>query len=232
MYIYLSSLILSLIGFVWIVRDIWKKVKNLAQKSENPKRAILTYGFLYWSGVILFPLLFPLLFLFFPIPSAFFMAGTVILFQMYPIFKILTLLRRKIKFKNPYEIEPFSDEIKLTKDPEITIKAKAFSKHVHVLASTGAGKTKSVLAPLAKQFIEIGKGIMVIDPKGDNEVAKAFIELLKDWERYPEDFWYFDPMKPKYSLSYNPLYSGIRYGKPEHLAVMVIATMPKVGGTA
>jgi len=49
---------------------------------------------------------------------------------------------------------------------------------------------------------------------------------------YPDGFWYFDVMKPKYSLSYNPLYSGIKYNKPEHIAVMVISTMPRVGGTA
>jgi len=211
-----------------------EKIKEKIQKTENPKRNELTYGFIYFGAVMFIPFLSFALFVFFPIFSASVVVAIIFGSQAYFTFKVLKFVASKIlkPVKTEYEIEPFSDEIKLTKDPEITIKAKAFSKHVHVLASTGAGKTKSVLAPLAKQFIEIGKGVMVIDPKGDNEVAKAFIELLKDQGRYPEDFWYFDPMKPKYSLSYNPLYSGIRYGKPEHLAVMIIATMPKVGGTA
>ena len=231
MYIYLLSFFLAAIGFLLLVSDLWKKVKNLAQKSENPKRNLLTYGFLYWIGVILSLFLFPLLFMLFPVPASFLLAFVFVGFQAYPLLKLFKRVL-KVKFKNPYEIEPFSDKIKLTQNPEIEVSAKAFSKHSYVLATTGAGKTKSVLAPIAKQFIEIGKGVMVIDPKGDNEVAKAFIELLREQERYPEDFWYFDVMKPKFSKSYNPLWSGIRYGKPDHIAVMIIATMQKVGGTA
>ncbi|HIP43556.1 MAG TPA: DUF87 domain-containing protein [Aquifex aeolicus] len=230
----LVSIVISTLGYVFLIRDAWKKIKQKLQNTENPKRNELTYGFFYFSGAIFLPLFSFATFIFFPIFSAILMVGMIFTSQAYFIYKTLKFFGSKIfkPVKTPYDIQPFSDEIKLTKDPEITVKAKAFSKHVHVLATTGAGKTKSVLAPIAKQFIEIGKGVMVIDPKGDNEVAKAFIELLKEQGRYPEDFWYFDIMKPKYSLSYNPLYSGIKYNKPQHMAVMIIATMPKVGGAA
>ncbi|HID66353.1 MAG TPA: DUF853 family protein, partial [Aquificaceae bacterium] len=192
----LISMSLAIAGYFLLVRDGWRKIKEKIQKTENPKRNELTYGFLYFSAVVFIPFLSFAVFVFFPIPSAIAMVGLIFSSQAYFTFKVLKFAVSKIlkPTASEYEIEPFSDEIKLTKDPEITIKAKAFSKHAHVLATTGAGKTKSVLAPLAKQFIEIGKGVMVIDPKGDNEVAKAFIELLKDQERYPEDFWYFDPM--------------------------------------
>jgi len=227
------ALIAMSAGFALLLIDFIRNTHKRAKESPNPRRTLYFRYFLLFVGLFLFTLLF---FVSFLLSSSLTIVLSVLVSTFltgYLVYKfLLFLFSLDLKLFRKFELEPFSDLIKLTRNPEIEVSAKAFSKHVHVLASTGAGKTKSVLAPLAKQFIEIGKGVMVIDPKGDNEVAKAFIELLKEQERYPEDFWYFDVMKPKFSQSYNPLWSGIRYGKPEHIAVMVIATMPKVGGTA
>jgi hypothetical protein len=38
--------------------------------------------------------------------------------------------------------------------------------------------------------------VLIIDPKGDNSIPKAFISLLKEMGTYPEGFWYFEVMKP------------------------------------
>ncbi len=229
---YLAILSMFL-GFTLLIADYIRRTHKTAKESPNPRRLIYLRYFLLIAGLTAFLLVFLTSFLINPQVAIVLSVISSTFLIAYFVYKVLlVMLNLNLSFFTKFKIEPFSDNIKLTQNPEIEVSAKAFSKHAYVLATTGAGKTKSVLAPIAKQFIEIGKGVMVIDPKGDNEVAKAFIELLREQERYPEDFWYFDVMKPKFSKSYNPLWSGIRYGKPDHIAVMIIATMQKVGGTA
>ncbi len=229
----LAAILTPVAGYTWWASSTWSRLKRKFSRHPNPKRAFYTAAFLYFSAVVLGPL--TVLFLFFAVPTvSAVLLSLIILFSYgYLIYRVSKILAGRIKYSGrKYEIVPAKPEITIFKDPEIKISAKEFSKHSHVIAPTGRGKTQSALAPIAKQFLEIGKGVLIIDPKGDNSIPKAFISLLREMGIYPESLWYFDVMKPKYSLSYNPLYSGIKYNKPEHIAVMVISTMPRVGGTA
>lgn len=228
-----AVLLIPVAGYGWWILSTWERLKRKIKDSPNPKRAFYTTAFLYFSAVILGPLVVLLLFFAMPVVSAVMLALIILFGYGYIIYRISKFMVKGIGSSgSKYKVTPAKPEIAIFRDPEITVSAKEFSKHSHTIAPTGRGKTQSALAPIAKQFLEIGKGVLIIDPKGDNSIPKAFISLLKEMGTYPDSFWYFDVMKPRYSLSYNPLYSGIKYNKPEHIAVMVISTMPRVGGTA
>ncbi len=113
---------------------------------------------------------------------------------------------------------------KLAENPPVIVPAKQLTEHVRVLASTGAGKTKSVLSNLLVQGIRKGQFVLVIDPKGDDEVIQVAIDELNKQGRL-DDFYYFDITKPELSRSYNPLLNGT----PNQIAARVLATMPKTG---
>ena len=229
----IAAILTPAVGYIWWVSSTWNKLKGRIKETPNPKRAFYTTAFLYFSAVTLGPLAVLLLFFVVPAMSAVMLSLIVLFGYGYLIYRISRIITTKVcDSERRYRVAPAKPEIAIFKDPEITVSAKEFAKHSHVIAPTGRGKTQSALAPIAKQFLEIGKGVLIIDPKGDNSIPKAFISLLKEMGTYPDGFWYFDVMKPRYSLSYNPLYSGIKYNKPEHIAVMVISTMPRVGGTA
>ena len=228
----IAAILIPAVGYIWWVSSTWNKLKGRTKETPNPKRAFYTTAFLYFSAVTLGPLAVLLLFFVTPALSAVMLSLMILLGYGYLIYRIARIIGGVGASEGRYRVAPAKPEIAVFKDPEVTISAKEFAKHSHVIAPTGRGKTQSALAPIARQFLEIGKGVLIIDPKGDNSIPKAFIFLLKEMGTYPDGFWYFDPMKPRYSLSYNPLYSGIKYNKPEHIAVMVIATMPRVGGTA
>ena len=227
------ALLIPVAGYGWWILSTWERLKRKIKDSPNPKRAFYTTAFLYFSAVILGPLVVLLLFFAMPVVSAVMLALIILFGYGYIIYRISKFMVKGIgSSESKYKVTPAKPEIAIFRDPKITVSVKEFSKHSHTIAPTGRGKTQSALAPIAKQFLEIGKGVLIIDPKGDNSIPKAFISLLKEMGTYPDGFWYFDVMKPRYSLSYNPLYSGIKYNKPEHIAVMVISTMPRVGGTA
>ncbi len=227
------AILTVLAGYTLAIWDLIKWIKNRYKNKPHGKRTVWLISLILISFSVL---ILPLLVLFLLVLGQIWVLGVLVgASTLYAFYKLGSFLVRNLKIPPltaKYHISEPDINIRILKVPELKIPAPAFSKHCHVPSSTGRGKTKSVLAPVAKQFIELGKGVCVIDPKGDNEVINAFVLLLKDQGRFPDDFWFLDPMFPHLSNSYNPLYAAIKYRKPEHIAVMVIATMPKVGGTA
>ena len=106
------------------------------------------------------------------------------------------------------------------------ITVKDMTRHVHVLAPTGSGKTKSLLAPLMQQVIDKGIGFVSIDPKGDTEVMNSILGMLSEQGRL-KDLRFFDLAYPERSHTYNPLATN----DPETCKSIINATMPDPTGS-
>ncbi len=76
------------------------------------------------------------------------------------------------------------------------------SRHVHILGSTGSGKTESVVLNFLKQDVARGFGAIVLDAKGD----ASFEESLRKW--VPQSQLQIFDLGNIESLSYNPLSAG------------------------
>lgn len=226
------SLIVAFIGLFLGTNKVTHYLsRKLVQKSSHPHIVKRQIGFFWFYGLMLFLIASPLLFLAHEWVGFIVMAFLLLFAGGSFVFLVLQVGYENIKpYSSPLKWE-VHDKIKLFHDPPIELSFSELNKHVHVLAPSGSGKTKSVLAPLVIQVIEKGIGTLVIDPKGDNEVVSAFLKRMRDLGRL-EDFWYFDPVKPSVSMSWNPFYSAIKQGNYKDIAQKVIATMPKGGGTA
>ena len=89
------------------------------------------------------------------------------------------------------------------------------SRHVHIIGSTGSGKTESVVLNLLKQDIAQGRGAIILDAKGDN----SFQWYLKRWLD-PSNLKIFD-LSTSLSDPFNPL----RYGSPLEAAQRLHASL-------
>ncbi len=79
--------------------------------------------------------------------------------------------------------------------------------HTHVVGSTGAGKTDSIILPLFVQDIERGYGSLIMDAKGDYETLSKIYYHVKRVGR-EKDFLFFSLAYPEKSNTYNPLLRG------------------------
>lgn len=79
--------------------------------------------------------------------------------------------------------------------------------HTHVVGSTGVGKTESVLLPLLRRDIETGKGVIILDAKGDLNLL-ARIRYFTEITGRKKDFLFFSLSHPEISNTYNPLIRG------------------------
>lgn len=79
--------------------------------------------------------------------------------------------------------------------------------HTHVVGSTGAGKTDSIILPLFVQDIERGYGSLIMDAKGDYETLSKIYHHVKRVGR-EKDFLFFSLAYPEKSNTYNPLLRG------------------------
>ena len=115
--------------------------------------------------------------------------------------------------------EPSEDSILLGKESDLTVPiyfpASIRSRHVHILGSTGAGKTESVILNFLKQDIAAGRGAIILDAKGDD----SFQENLKKWLP-PEKIGIVDLSNEK-SESFDPL----RNGTPTEAALRLHASL-------
>lgn len=76
------------------------------------------------------------------------------------------------------------------------------SRHVHIIGSTGSGKTESVVLSLLKQDVERGLGSIVLDAKGDH----SFLSALRTF--VPEKRLHVFDLGDKDSPGFNPLAAG------------------------
>ena len=97
---------------------------------------------------------------------------------------------------------------------DVVVEESILNRHLHVLGSTGGGKTSLVILPLSRQAIEKGRGCCFIDFKGD-EVFKKYVQQKA--KEKGKKFYYFsiDPNEP--SAGYNPLSSGDIHSKVDRI---------------
>lgn len=76
------------------------------------------------------------------------------------------------------------------------------SRHVHILGSTGSGKTESVVLNFIKQDTERGLGSVILDAKGD----ESFLEALESF--VPSDRLHVFDLSSEDSLGYDALAVG------------------------
>ncbi|MFH1697486.1 MAG: TraM recognition domain-containing protein [Candidatus Omnitrophota bacterium] len=97
---------------------------------------------------------------------------------------------------------------------DVVVEEATLNRHLHVLGSTGGGKTSLVILPLSRQAIEKGRGCCFIDFKGDEVFKKYVQQRAKEKGR---KFYYFsiDPNEP--SIGYNPLSSGDIHSKVDRI---------------
>lgn len=79
--------------------------------------------------------------------------------------------------------------------------------HTHVVGSTGAGKTESLILPIFAQDISRGTGALIMDAKGDRETLNKIYYHVKALGR-EKDFLFFSLAYPEKSHTYNPLLRG------------------------
>ncbi len=93
--------------------------------------------------------------------------------------------------------------------------------HVHIVGTTGAGKTR-LIDIIASQIVMRGEPLIIVDPKGDRELmdnAKAVYDRLGRGK----DFVFFHPAFPDESAAINPLAS---YQRSSELASRLAAVIP------
>lgn len=99
---------------------------------------------------------------------------------------------------------------------EIVLPDQNRTEHVQVIASTGRGKTLSVILPWMVQDFVGGRSVILIDGKGDQEI----VYRVKEFAEYPDDVIVFDLNDVSVSACTNPL----RYGSPQQIADRVFTT--------
>ena len=127
-------------------------------------------------------------------------------------------LNRGIKLLSTVETDYNKDNSKDV-DIQFSVPYSELKKHVYILAPSGSGKTKSVIGPVLEQVVDRGMGLVLLDPKGDNEVLEATINLFKEQNRL-DQLMFFDLAYPSFSNTYNPLATN-----PPRMAVNMIISI-------
>jgi hypothetical protein len=111
-----------------------------------------------------------------------------------------------IKEIPPSLLSPSKDGIFVGQELDLGVKIylpdAVRSKHVHVLGSTGSGKTESVVLNFLKQDVARGIGSIILDAKGDTSFKKDLASWIP-----PENLLIFD-LSSETSSSYDPLSAG------------------------
>jgi type IV secretory pathway TraG/TraD family ATPase VirD4 len=80
-------------------------------------------------------------------------------------------------------------------------------RHTQILGATGYGKTESVLKTLIHNDIRNGRGVLLIDGKGDSGFRNQIIMASQNFGRF-EDVCYFNFSDPVRTMTYNPVLNG------------------------
>lgn len=93
--------------------------------------------------------------------------------------------------------------------------------HMITFGTTGCGKTR-LLEHMVDHDIREGKNVIIIDPKGDEDLLKRVLWTAREIGRSREVL-FASPVYPHYSVRFNPL---AHYIRPEEIVQHVIACLP------
>lgn len=107
------------------------------------------------------------------------------------------------------------------RESAVYITEKELQGHTFVVGTTGAGKTR-LFDLLISQSIFSGCATIILDPKGDKELAQNALNAFQE-VRDPDEFVYFHPAHPNISAALDPL---ANYNRPSELATRIANCMP------
>ncbi len=144
--------------------------------------------------------------------------------------QIFELMKRDVSKLMPKAKEGFMGAawihgISMQKDAPIKLPRKLTSLHTLIVGTTGSGKTR-LFDILISQAILRNEAVIIIDPKGDKELAenaRSACELAGT----PERFKYFHPAFPENSVRISPTKN---FGRPTEVASRIAALMKSEGG--
>ena len=148
--------------------------------------------------------------------------------------RIENMMDRKVAIIPTKEVKSFLEQ---TPEEEIFIGVKqegkkkipvkvplaALSRHTHIMGSTGSGKTKLCVLPIAIQLLRRDCGLVCITFKEDRELGHV---LKKEAEAMGKKFYYLSLNPRDASHEYNPLYNGSPGNFVERLMVALDLEMP------
>jgi len=139
---------------------------------------------------------------------------------------MLSRILRKCRLKE--DGVPIGDAVKVTelysakpRIQRIVLPDDLRTTHMITFGTTGCGKTR-LLEHMVDRDIRDGKNIVIIDPKGDEDLLKRVVATAKDTGRFDE-ILFASPVYPHLSVRFNPL---AHYIRPEEIVQHVIACLP------
>lgn len=144
--------------------------------------------------------------------------------------QVFELMKRDVtklmpKPKEGFMGAPWIHGISMQQDQPIKLQRSLTSLHTLIVGTTGSGKTR-LFDILISQAILRGEAVIILDPKGDKELAdnaRRACELAGA----PERFKYFHPAFPENSIRISPTKN---FGRPTEVASRIAALMKSEGG--
>ncbi|MDI2144973.1 conjugative transfer system coupling protein TraD [Pseudomonas sp. ITA] len=144
--------------------------------------------------------------------------------------QVFELLKRDItklmpKIPDGFMGSPWIHGISMQPDRPIEMKEDLTSLHTLIVGTTGSGKTRE-FDILISQAVLRGEAVIIIDPKGDKELAENAKRACELSGR-PERFKYFHPAFPEKSVRISPTKN---FGRATEVASRIAALMKSEGG--
>ncbi|HGM7876887.1 TPA: conjugative transfer system coupling protein TraD [Pseudomonas aeruginosa] len=144
--------------------------------------------------------------------------------------QVFELLKRDItklmpKIPEGFMGAPWIHGISMQKDVPVGLPHDLASLHTLIVGTTGSGKTR-LFDLLISQAILRGESVIILDPKGDKELA-ANAKRACELSGHPHRFKYFHPAFPDKSVRISPTKN---FGRPTEVAARIAALMKSEGG--
>ncbi|WP_165678338.1 conjugative transfer system coupling protein TraD [Metapseudomonas otitidis] len=144
--------------------------------------------------------------------------------------QVFELLKRDInkimpKVPDGFMGAPWIHGISMQKDTHIGLPHQLSSLHTLIVGTTGSGKTR-LFDLLISQAILRGESVIILDPKGDKELAENARRAC-ELSGHPHRFKYFHPAFPDKSVRISPTKN---FGRPTEVAARIAALMKSEGG--
>ncbi|MBV7547498.1 conjugative transfer system coupling protein TraD [Pseudomonas sp. PDM26] len=144
--------------------------------------------------------------------------------------QVFELLKRDItklmpKIPDGFMGSPWIHGISMQPDRPIEMQEDLTSLHTLIVGTTGSGKTRE-FDILISQAVLRGEAVIILDPKGDKELAENAKRACELSGR-PERFKYFHPAFPEKSVRISPTKN---FGRATEVASRIAALMKSEGG--